>query len=114
MPPNRPQTPGEPPQLAAIVRALQDRYSPQQMILFGSFAWGSPREGSDLDLLVVKKTEKGFFERCAEVRELIREERRGIPLDLIVYTPQEIEERLASGDPVVTDAFRRGIVLQAA
>jgi predicted nucleotidyltransferase len=106
--------PPAPPQLAAVVAALKRRYHPERIVLFGSYAWGTPRDDSDVDLLVIKDSRATFFERCAEVRRLVRAERRGMPLDLLVCTPEEIDARLAAGDPLITDIVRRGVVLHAA
>lgn len=39
-----------------VVRAIAERFQPQQIILFGSYASGDPRPESDVDLLVVMET----------------------------------------------------------
>lgn len=106
--------PTPPPQLHAVVEALKARYHPERVILFGSHAWGTPREDSDVDLLIVKETDARPFDRCYEVRKLIRREKRGMPVDILVYTPAELEERLAVGDPFIGLILRRGVVLHAA
>lgn len=80
-----------------MVEILKDQYHPQQIILFGSYASGTPHEDSDIDLLVVKATHKPFFTRLAEVRRLVSDARRGYPFEPVVLTPSELKRRLAGG-----------------
>lgn len=103
-----------PPQLAAVVAAIRDRYSPERIILFGSHAWGEPGRDSDVDIFIVKDTQKPPLERAVEVRRIVRRQRRGLAMDVLVYTPREVEERLGMGDPFVEEVLRRGVVLHAA
>src|SRR5262245_56645792 len=53
--------------LERILTALKDGYQSEQVIVFGSLASGVITDTSDLDLLIVKKTSKGFFERVKDV-----------------------------------------------
>lgn len=39
--------------LEEVVRRLVDQFQPEELILFGSYAWGTPTEGSDVGLLVI-------------------------------------------------------------
>lgn len=66
-----------------------------------------------MDLLIVKSTGERPFDRCFHVRRLIRREKRGMPMDILVYTPAELEERLAAGDPFFEHILRSGVVLYA-
>jgi len=54
-------------ELERIVRVLVEQYDPECVILYGSFAHGDIHEWSDLDLCVIKRTEKRFIERLEEV-----------------------------------------------
>ena len=54
-------------ELECIVRVLVEQYDPECVILYGSFAHGDIHEWSDLDLCVIKRTEKRFIERLEEV-----------------------------------------------
>jgi len=51
-----------------VLSKLVAEYAPQQVILFGSYAYGEPNEGSDIDLLIVKDTDKRPLERRMEVK----------------------------------------------
>ncbi len=76
------------------INEVRDRlvktYDPVAIYLFGSYAWGSPTEDSDLDLLIVieKSGEKTFKRSLPGQRALFG---LGLPKDLIVYTKQEFE-----------------------
>ncbi len=63
-------------------------YEPEKLILFGSVAQGDIHEWSDLDLVVVKKTDKPLLERTEEVLRLVRPK---VGLDVLVYTPAELD-----------------------
>jgi predicted nucleotidyltransferase len=76
--------------ISEIVRRIASGYNPDKIILFGSYATGNPSEDSDLDLLVIKDSELPRPLRMVLVRKMLYGTM--IPIDLIVYTPQEIEE----------------------
>ena len=71
-----------------VVRRIVAGYDPDQIILFGSYAYGTATEDSDLDLLVVKDTEEQPHIRDRIVRQLVRDIR--VPTDILVYTPNEL------------------------
>lgn len=75
--------------ISEIVNKIVSGYKPDKIILFGSYANGNPNEDSDLDLFVIKDSELPRPQRTAQVRKLIYGSM--IPIDLIVYTPKEIE-----------------------
>jgi predicted nucleotidyltransferase len=102
------------PMLAEMVRRLVAEYQPERIILFGSYAWGEPNEDSDIDLFVVKQTEDRIIQRMAEARRILRRENRKVSLDVIVFTPGELNERLEIGDHFVEDIVNRGRLLYAA
>lgn len=80
-----------------ITRRLVEAYNPERILLFGSVARGDVGEDSDIDLIIVKQTVKRPSERAVEARLLLD---RGLPIDIVVYTPKEFAERSASGDPI--------------
>ena len=87
---------------AKIVR----KYRPEKIILFGSYVWGKFTSDSDVDFFIVKKTKKRKLDRIYEVDKLLAE--RKIPIDVLIYTPQEIRERLKLGDLFVKEVIERG------
>lgn len=86
--------------LQELRQALQGRC--ESAWLFGSFARGAERPGSDLDLLVVTNTDKPFLERAREFDHLWNV----FPaIDLLVYTPDEFQMLNRDTSP----GFRRSI-----
>ena len=72
-----------------MVEVLIREYEPEKLILFGSAAQGEIHEWSDLDLVVIKRTDKPLLERIEEVMRLVRPK---VGLDVLVYTPEEMED----------------------
>lgn len=97
-----------------IVRRIVEGYQPLKVILFGSFAYGDPTEDSDIDFLIVKETTERFIDRWVAVRELIADPARRIPVEPIVVTPDELQQRLARGDQFFQEIISRGKLLYAA
>jgi predicted nucleotidyltransferase len=95
-------------ELRRIVERLKNEYHPHKIILFGSLAEGKIDENSDIDLVVVKQTKKNPWERMKEVDYLIEHK---VPVELLVYTPQEIKERVEINDFFVKEILKKGKVL---
>ena len=88
--------------LERIVTVLKTHYQPQEVIVFGSLASGDITEDSDLNLLIVKDTEKGFFDRIRDVVSICEYD---YSADFLVYTPQELK------DAAVVNTFVRNEIL---
>jgi predicted nucleotidyltransferase len=88
--------------------AIVERFGPERIILFGSYAWGVPTPDSDVDLLVIMPT-RNQLQQAIRIDEAIED--RGFPLDLIVRTPAILEARLRWGDSFLRDVVARGKVL---
>ena len=79
--------------LPRIVQALREKLDPEKIILFGSWARGDFRESSDVDLVIVKKTDARWIERVLEAANAIPyEELVRYEFDILVYTPDEFLE----------------------
>ncbi len=78
--------------LAEDIAYVRDRivqaYRPEKIILFGSAASDDAREDSDLDLLIIKRTRKPYFDRVLDVIRAIQTWRS---TDIFVLTPGEVE-----------------------
>ncbi|MGQ9626914.1 MAG: nucleotidyltransferase domain-containing protein [Anaerolineae bacterium] len=94
-----------------IVSKIIAAYAPQKVILFGSLAYGKPDEESDIDLLIIKDTDKSPLERWVELKRLLRDRNRLVSVSPLIYTPQEIEERLALRDFFIQEILEKGKVL---
>ncbi len=95
-------------ELKRIVDTIIKNYFPKKIILFGSLANGDIREWSDIDLVVIKETGDNPWKRAAQIDRLI--EHRA-PVDILVYTPEEILQRLAMNDYFVKEFNEKGKVL---
>lgn len=92
-----------------IREKIVKEFQPEKIILFGSYAWGTPTDDSDVDLFIIKKSDKRRIDRVREVGEIIFDS--GIPVDALVYTPEEIKRRFEIEDPFIEHIFKRGKVL---
>ena len=93
------------PAIQKIVRELD----PEKIILFGSYAYGTPTPHSDVDLLVIMKTRASAKNRSWAVSRLLLP--RPFPVDILVKTPREVEKSLEAGDFFVQEIIKRGKVL---
>ena len=76
--------------LEEITRRLVAEFRPEQIILFGSHAWGTPNEDSDVDLLViVSHSDEKPVRRAVRAQNCM--DRLQIPADILVKTRTEIE-----------------------
>ncbi|MGH7273861.1 MAG: nucleotidyltransferase domain-containing protein [Nitrospiria bacterium] len=99
--------------LERIVAVLREHYEPEQIILFGSYAHGKPNKDSDIDLLIVKETDKPFFQRLAELRSIVSEYRHGYAFETMVVTHKELKERLKRAVQFFQAIMEKGTVLYA-
>ena len=87
---------------------IVESFHPEKIILFGSYAYGIPKPESDVDLVVIMDTQISELKQAATIC-------RQIPyhfvIDLIVYTPQRLVQRLEWGDLFLNEIIQRGIVL---
>ena len=102
-----PTTPGRPSAIGRVVDGLM-AYGPDKIILFGSAARGDTDEYSDIDLIVIKQSNKRFVERLVEVTAYLP---RDTAVDVLVYTPQEFQTMQEEGNPFIEQALSDGIVL---
>lgn len=75
-------------ELNRYLTLLIEQYRPQKVLLFGSLASGETGEWSDLDLVIIRETDKRFLDRTKEVMQLLRPR---VGVDILVYTPAEYE-----------------------
>ena len=94
-----------------VVEQIVEKFKPQKIILFGSYARGSPRPESDVDLLVVMETSLKDVQQAIQICQQI-EYRFG--LDLIVHTPEYLSERVKMGDWFLRDVLEEGKVIYEA
>jgi predicted nucleotidyltransferase len=95
--------------LEEIVGRIARAIRPRKIILFGSRARGAARPESDVDLLIIADSDKPRYERSAPVYGLLSDILA--PMDIMVYTPAEVEDWRQVRQAFVTTAIREGKVL---
>src|SRR5436309_4991077 len=99
--------------LAAIrrfARRIAERFHPQKIILFGSYAYGTPHDESDVDLLVIMPA----YDVINQVIRICCAFDYPFSLDLIVRTPKQIERGLKDDDWFLREIIEKGKVLYEA
>lgn len=96
-------------EIQSIVDQIVQKYRPLKIILFGSAGRGEYDKVNDLDFVIIKENvPQHGLARMRELDELID---RNIAADMLVYRPDEFEERVILGDPFIKTILREGRVL---
>lgn len=101
-------------QLRPYLKVLVEKFQPEQVILFGSYAYGEPTPDSDVDLLVIKEIAGSPVTEATKIRQAVRHLRHkvaNLPLDIMVRTPDDWLRRLKNGGAFHTEIARRGLQL---
>lgn len=86
-------------------------FNPEKIILFGSQAYGKPTVESDIDLLVVMPYEGSPFRQAGIILKQVIPQIGVLPIDLLVRTPEQVNQRLAIGDQFMSEILERGKVM---
>ncbi len=92
-----------------MVRRIVDRFHPERIILFGSHARGTASPESDVDLLVVMPVAGSKRATRLEIRTLLSG--IGLPKDILVVTPEEVERLQDFPGTIIRPALQEGKVL---
>lgn len=94
-----------------VCQRIADKYKPEKIVLFGSHAYGRPTPESDIDLLVVMEFEGSPVRQAIKISNEL-----GLvtPVDLLVRTPEQVQERLRIEDPFMHEILERGKVMYEA
>lgn len=95
-------------QIRALASEIKKKFNPQKIILFGSYAYGRPTSDSDIDILIIMDVISSVKKQASLIR---RELPSSIPIDIIVRTPHQVEERLKLGDFFIEDIIEKGVEL---
>ncbi len=90
-----------------FARDVAEKFEPDKIILFGSYAYGTPNANSDVDILVIMPARH----QGSKAGRIRWEVPAPFPMDLIVRTPEELRWRLAEGDSFHTEIVTKGKVL---
>ena len=94
-----------------LAREIAERFRPEKIILFGSYAYGAPHADSDVDLLVIMPA-RNMIDQSVRIRMALPP--RSFPLDLIVRTPEFVRRGLEEEDWFLREIVGKGKVLHEA
>ena len=90
-----------------FARQVAEKFQPDKIILFGSYAYGTPHEDSDVDILVIMPA-RNQLDMAVRISITIDPP---FPLDIIVRTPKNMKWRLEEGDSFLREITSKGKVL---
>ena len=97
--------------IRALAKIIVEKFNPDEVILFGSHAYGKPKAWSDVDLLVVMETPKGEFKTIMEISDSLPP--LPFSVDIIARSRATIDKRRNSGDFFLREITSKGKVLYA-
>ena len=93
--------------LEQITQKLATTLNPEQIILFGSYAYGEPNEDSDIDLMViVSHSDEPRYRRSRQAYKVLRG--IGVPKDILILTRAEVEKKARVTTSLVNQALLQG------
>ena len=95
-------------EIQKFVDQVVERFRPSKVILFGSYAYGTPTEDSDVDLMVVMRHRGAAPAKAARI---MVDCAHNFPMDLLVRSPAELRRRVEMGDTFMREIATKGIVL---
>src|SRR5205809_181021 len=90
-----------------FAREVAERFRPEKIILFGSYAYGKPHKDSDVDILVVMPARNTTDMAIKIQLDLMPP----FPVDLIVRTPKELQWQLAERESLLVELLTKGRTL---
>lgn len=96
--------------LPSIIEQITENFSPTQIILFGSYAQGDQKKGSDLDIMVVLPYEGKSLDISVEILSSL-DPYPDVPLDLITIRPEDMRRKYNEGDPLIREVCSSGVIL---
>jgi predicted nucleotidyltransferase len=101
--------------LEPYLRVIVERFQPEKVVLFGSYAYGDPTDHSDFDLLIIRKGIRSSKASNLEIRNAIWDIKApAASFTFLSRTPEEVENKLKRGSPIFQDIINRGVTLYAA
>ncbi len=96
-------------QIKSLAKQIGTASAAKAVVLFGSRARGEENTDSDVDLFVVADTDLPFYKRTRKLNSILREYQ--FPVDLLLYTPKEYDNKKDDKYSVAYYATREGKVL---
>ncbi|MBK1810775.1 nucleotidyltransferase domain-containing protein [Clostridium sp. YIM B02505] len=98
-------------ELNNLVKEIYDVFDISSIYLFGSYAYGTPNEDSDLDICIITDNKS---KRKVEIMKLVRKAMakvQSMPVDLLVYYSDEFNERAKLDCTLESQIFHEGVKL---
>jgi uncharacterized protein len=95
-------------EIKSVCKQIVDNFQPEKVVLFGSYAYGTPTEDSDIDLLVVMPYTGNELEQMVKVRRRLKSK---YPLDVLVKTAAQLKARNELGDFFIQEILEKGKIL---
>ena len=92
-----------------IVSRIAEKFDPDKIILFGSYALGNPNNDSDIDLLIIKDTDLPPQKRSFDIQKSLIGSM--IPIDILVYTNKEFEQEKDKKYSFINSAIKTSKVI---
>jgi len=92
----------------SFINRVAELFGPEKIILFGSYASGTPTPDSDVDLLIVKNHRGPGHQLATRIRQAIEVD---FPMDLLVRSPAELRRSVAEKNWFIIDLLENGITL---
>jgi uncharacterized protein len=92
-----------------IVFRIAEKFNPDKIILFGSYAKGIPNNDSDLDLLIITDTDLPHHKRSFDIQKSLIGSM--VPMDILVYTNREFEKQQKEKYSFITSALKSSRVV---
>jgi len=106
-----PQAPLSQSEVCRRLRQLVGTHGIERIILFGSFARGTQTPDSDVDLIVIIRSDLRFLDRYIELLPLLHKALRPHAVEPLIYTAAEYEALRARGTGVVHTADTEGVMI---
>ena len=91
--------------------AIATEFKPQKIILFGSYAYGTPNEDSDVDVMVVMPQKRYRRDLDYRIRTKVP---AGFPVDVLVEPEEKLARRVAERECLILEVTKRGKVMYEA
>lgn len=92
-----------------VKNRIVKNFNLEKIILFGSYANGNATNDSDLDLVVIQESDLPSYKRVRPFKRQLRG--IGFPIDILVYTPQEVDYWKETSMAFITQVLKDGKVL---
>ena len=95
-------------EIRRVCLQIAREFRTRKIILFGSYAYGRPSPDSDVDLLVIMPHKGRATDQAAEINSCLEHR---FPIDVIVRSPRDVQQRLKWNDYFLHEVTQKGVVL---